>query len=514
MRADARFPALPLRPALAALLLGSGLLAGAQGAPLTVQQALGRVEVQDSSGTWRAVSGSTPVRLGLRTASGTPGGRAWLASTAGGRSGTLLVGPGSQLRVSQGEADLRGGQFLLGGPVGVHVLGNHLVLERGAQARVDLADGTRRVALLGGSARLALGSRVVRLGAGQQVALKTGQVTPFAETDPWYAAAFTGPGSATVQATRGPVYVASGGTRKIAGVGEVLQTGERLTTGGGAWAEVGFSGGGYLRLQAQSELTVRGNERTARGPETTLQLTRGSAWNVVSSTQAAPASPAIGSTAARGSVFQVEAGRLVRVFGGQTGTAGAVLAGTPGPSNPALDAERAQPLTLVVDPVTLPLRDLTLSAVSLPAARVTAQMGRRSFPLTSLGGGRFRLDTAPGLTEGPHTVVVRAEWRGQVRTRTLRVTLDRTPPVLSDLGAEQAGSLLTVSGTVRDEEAGTDRASVGVTVDLGGESFSRTVALTGGSGTFQFPLPAPAPGTPVRLTVRDAAGNEAHAVLP
>ncbi|EYB68288.1 hypothetical protein DEIPH_ctg025orf0150 [Deinococcus phoenicis] len=509
----------PLRLALAALLTTGlpigGAPAQAQAVPLTVQQVLGRAEVLLEGGAWRAVSDRSPVRLGLRTGAG----RAWLASTAGGRSGTLLVGPTSRLRVFQGEADLQGGQFLLGGPVGVHVLGNHLVLERGAQARVDLggASGPGRVAVLGGNARLALGARVIRLAAGQQAALKTGQVTPFTETDPWYAAQFTGLGKATVQATRGPVYVASGGTRQIAGVGEVLQAGERLLTGSGAWAEVGFTGGGYLRLQAQSELGVRGSERTARGQEVTLQLTRGSAWNVVSGTSGgtaqAAASASILSTAARGSVFQVEAGRLVRVFGSGAQAGGPAALGH---LNQPLDAERTQPLTLQVDPAPHPLRDLTLSATSLPGARVTAQVGTRTFPLTPVGGtGHFQLlPSAPPLSEGTHTVVVRAEWRGQVRTRTLRVTLDRTPPTLSDLRAENEGSLLLVSGTVRDAGPAGGRGRLSLTVQLGGESFTRTVTLTGGEGTFRLPLPAPAPGTPTRLSVRDEAGNEAHAVLP
>ncbi|GAA5532769.1 FecR domain-containing protein [Deinococcus aluminii] len=499
----------PLRPVLAALLVTGGTPASAQAAPLKVQQVLGRAEVLLDGGAWRPVSGSTPVRLGLRTGTG----RAQLVGGGGDRAGTILVGPTSRLRVFRGEADLQGGQFLLSGPVAVHVLGNHLVLERAAQARVDLggAGAESRVAVLDGNARLALGKRTLHLGAGQQADLRTGQVTPFTGGDAWYAAQFTGVGSASVQATRGPVYLTSGGDRQIAEVGAILQPGERLNTGSGAWAEVGFAGGGYLRLQAQSELGVRSRERTARGQELTLQLTRGSAWNVVSDGQAAVSAP-IQSTAARGSVYQVGPGGLVQVFAG-TGTAGGTGIAALGRFNQPLDAERAQPLTLQVDPVPPFLRDLTLSATSLPEARVTARVGLRTFPLTPVNGapGHFQLNApAAPLTEGPHTVQVRAEWRGQVRTRTLRVLIDRTPPILSDLRVGGAGSVLLVGGTVRD--AATERVTL--TAQLGAERFSRTVTLGADTGTFQLTLPAPAPGTPLRLTARDEAGNEVHADLP
>lgn len=504
------------RPVLAALLAAPLLLgaASAQAVPLNIQQVLGRAEVLEGN-LWRAAPAGFPVRLGLRTGAG----RVWLTSTGGGRAGTLLVGPESRLRAYRDEADLKGGRFLLRGPVAAHVLGSHLVLEGASQARVDLGTNgaPRRVALLTGSGRLALGGRVVRLSAGRQVALSTGVTSTFTEADPWYAAQFTGVGRVTVQATRGPVYVGSGAGRQIARIGSDLQTSERLTTGNGAWAEVGFAGGGYLRLQAASELGVLGTERTAVGHEVTLQLMRGSALNVVQSGVRGPRALLVDS-AVRGSLFRVGASRMVQTFGGPgvTASAGPGPAVSAVPLRPAAPTTSAgTPLTLQLDPVPGALRDLTLGVTSLPGAQVNARVGTRSFPLTPLSGepGRFRLArAATPLTEGPHTVLVRAEWRGQVRTRLLRVTLDRTPPVLANLRAERAGRVLLLSGTLR--EAGVAAGRVDLTVGLGGESFSRTVTLAGGSGTFRLTLPAPAPGTPARLTARDEAGNEIHAVLP
>ncbi|WP_019585298.1 hypothetical protein [Deinococcus apachensis] len=501
MRATPWPPPARTRLVLAALLLGT---ASAQSAPLVAQQVLGRAEVLEDI-AWRAISGPTPVRQGLRTGAG----RVWLASSGGGRSGTVLVGPESRLRAYRDEADLQGGQFLLRGPVGAHVLGNHLVLEGGAQARVDLGtNGTpRRVALLAGNGRLAVAGRVVSLNAGRQVALGSGVVSAFAETDPWYAAQFTGVGRVTVQATRGPVYVGGDAGRQIARIGTALGTGNRLITGDNAWAEVGYAGGGYLRLQEGGELDVLGTERTVLGHEVTLGLTRGSVLNVVQG--GGPGTP-LANSAVRGSLFRVGAARLAQTFGDPGVIASAGPARTTTPSRPPVPATPAgSSLTLQLDPVPGALRDLTLGVSSLPGARVVAQVGTRSFPLTPVGGkpGRFRLDRA-ALAEGPHTVQVRAEWRGQLRTRLLKVTIDRTPPTLGNLRAERAGRVLLLSGSVREAGAG----RVDLTANLGGESFRQSVTLAGGTGTFRLTLPAPAPGTPVRVTVRDEAGNEAHAV--
>lgn len=143
------------------------------------------------------------------------------------------------------EANLQEGNFLLDGPVAVHVRGLHAVMDRPGRARVDLRGNiTRRVAVIAGSVRVALPGRVVTVNAGQGLDLASGAVTPFREDDPWYAAQFTGTGDATVQATRGTVRVVRGAESRSADRGETLDPGERLATGEGSWAEVGFTGAG------------------------------------------------------------------------------------------------------------------------------------------------------------------------------------------------------------------------------------------------------------------------------
>ena len=115
----------------------------------------------------------------------------------------------------------------------------------------------------------------------------------------------------------------------------------------GAWAEVGFLGGGYLRLQENSELTA------TAGPEsgtTSLGLLRGQAWNVVRS---GAGQPALVGSGLRGSAFAVEVAGLRKTFGVFAAPTGS--GATPLP-NPALDAQALAPLVLRLDPVSSPTR--------------------------------------------------------------------------------------------------------------------------------------------------------------
>nr|WP_246580329.1 FecR family protein [Deinococcus aestuarii] len=378
-------------------------------------------------------------------------------------------------------------------------------MDRPGRARVDLRGNiTRRVAVTAGSARVALSRRTVTVNAGQQLDLASGAVTPFREDDPWYAAQFTGTGDATVQATRGTVRVVRGAENRPAGRGETLDPGERLATGEGSWAEVGFTAsGGYLRLQSHSELSAIGAEGTGPGREVTLQLTRGSAWNVVPGAPSDPGRPQLRtpvvSTAARGTEFRVDAGGRVRVLEGDAAPSGGTAPGGTGGITPA-----SRLLTLQVDPPTGPLRDLTLTARSLPDARVTATVAGRRVGLTRQGD-RFRLGgLTPPLPEGTYTVRVSAERAGEAATRWQTVVIDRTAPALGGVRAVRSGNVLTLTGTARDAGAG----RLTLTARVGGSTFTRQV-----SGDFRLLLPAPAPGTPLRVSVRDEAGNESHADL-
>lgn len=497
--------------------------ASSQAAFLTVRDAAGRVEIQEAGNVWRSQAGISAVALGLRTGTG----RAVLQSG----TGQVVVGSASRLRTYLEEADLLEGQFLLRGPVTVHVQGNHLFLDGTGQVRVDLAPGgsTLRVAVISGSSRLAMGTRITTVRAGQQIALKTGQISEFRETDPWYAAQFKGAGTATIEATRGAVKMFRNGAAPVnAAVGDDLAAGERLTTDTGAWAEVGFTGGGYLRLTELSELSVIAIDKTAQGREVTLQLLRGSAWNVVQKGQGGyKITTPVVSTAVRGTVFRVDASGLVKVFEGkvalpsdedatvlqgqQRQQGGQIQPLTPDALdafNLARDAERARPLVFKLDPTPASLKDLALSARSLPDATVTATIAGHIINLSAVEGaeGLFRLERLQDtLPEGDYTVQVKATRFGQTVTQTRQIRLDRTAPVLSNLRTSVKGRILTLTGQVAD--AGT--AQPLLTVTVGSLSYSWRV-----QGKFSVLLPAPASAVSVRVGVQDGAGNESYAVLP
>ncbi|MFK7601808.1 FecR domain-containing protein [Deinococcus sp. SM5_A1] len=508
----------PLSPAPAQAVPGQA----ASVPPPVLQAAQGRVEIQGPDGTWRVQTAPTEITTRLRVGTG----RAVLQE---GRLGQLIVGSASELRRYLGEADLLSGQFFLRGPVAVHVAGNHVVMDGAGQLRADLSANEKRVAVIAGRLRIALKGRSIEVRAGQQIALGSGRVSAFREADPWYAAQFTGLGAAGVEATRGPVTLLQRGFPRVAVIGDDLQPGAALNTGAAAWAEIGFTGGGYLRLNEQSALSVVSIERTSAGREVLLKLDRGTAWNVVEKGQGGYRidTPMV-STAVRGTVFRVDANGLVKVFDGQVAlpgqTAGAVSQDqqlNPGGQlaplqldavdrfNIAQDAARAQALTLSLDLPGRSLQELALSARSLPDARVTLTVAGQTVPLSGKNG-LFRLERLKdSLPEGQYTVTVRAQRYGQMLTQKQTITVDRTPPRLSGLVVTRVGRILTLSGVVTD--AGDPRVGLGVTV--GSQTYSRTVETQDG-GSFVWSLPLPTPDASASLTLRDGAGNQSHARLP
>ncbi|GGR52093.1 hypothetical protein GCM10008959_11810 [Deinococcus seoulensis] len=532
---------LRVAPLTALLLLGSAAFtavplgqAGAQAAPTKatpttprLTQAQGSVELLGTSGTW-APGGTPGTELSTSLRTGT--GRAELTSGAG----QVVVGSASRLRRYLDEADLLDGRFFLRGPVAVHVQGVHVVMEGAGQMRVDLnGRATRRVAVLQGQARLSLNGKLVTVRAAQQVDLGSGKVTAFREQDPWYASQYRGLGNANIEATRGQVRVDRAGQSRVAVIGDALDPGVTLNTAAGAWAEVGFTGGGYLRLNEQSELSVLAVERTERGREVLLKLSRGTAWNVVQKGQGGYRldTPVV-STAVRGTVFRVDASGVVKVFEGQVALPGegdqAVSAGqqraeaggvgTLQPDaldrfNQSLDAERARPLTLDVPRGPLQLQDLTLLARSLPDASVQASVAGRT---VTLGGadGVFRLERLEDtLPEGTYAVAVTATRFGQTLTRQVPLLIDRTAPVVT-VQARREGRVLTLTGRVQDASLTTSGAAsrqrVKLSVTLGGVTYTRSVS---GTPDFQWTLPLLTPG-PVTLSATDEAGNERHVEIP
>lgn len=535
---------LRVAPLTALLLLGGAALVplgrasaqtgGTQTAGTTtprLAQAQGSVEFLGASGTWAPGSApGTELSTSLRTGTG----RAELKSGAG----QIVVGSASRLRRYLDEADLLDGRFFLRGPVAVHVQGTHVVMEGAGQMRVDLSGrATRRVAVLQGQARLSLNGKLVTVRAAQQVDLDSGKVTAFREQDPWYASQYRGLGDANIEATRGQVRVDRAGQSRVAVIGDALDPGVTLNTAAGAWAEVGFTGGGYLRLNEQSELSVMAVERTERGREVLLKLSRGTAWNVVQKGQGGYRldTPVV-STAVRGTVFRVDASGVVKVFEGQVAlpgegdqpvSAGQQRAEAGGVGtlqldaldrfNQSLDAERARPLTLDLPAGKLQVQDLTLLARSLPDASVQASVAGRT---VTLGGtdGVFRLERLEDtLPEGTYAVTVTATRFGQTLTRQVPLVIDRTAPAVTVQGRRE-GRVLTLTGRVQDasltttdgSRAARNRVTLRVTVN--GVAYTRTV--TAGRPDFQWTLPLATPGSPVTLNATDEAGNERHVEIP
>lgn len=502
----------------------------AQGAT-SMQQVVGRVESQNSAAVWHAVTAPVPLEAGLRTGTG----RVVLGNAAGGR---ITVGSASTLRLNSQETDFQQGSFLLDGPVTAFALGSHLSAERPSRVRVDLSpDGsTRRLAVVRGAVRISSGSRTFQVQEGQQISLTTWKIAPFRETDPWYTSQFTGVGSATLEALRGTVQVRTGDAAAHAvGIGTDLNPGDTLVTGAASWAEVGFSGGGYLRLTEQSELRVLAVEKTTRGREVTLQLLKGSAWNVVEKGQGGyKISTPVVSTAVRGTRYRVDANGMVKVVEGEvalpSGGDSVVEAGQQKAAGEAatplvqddldrlnmqLDAQHDLPMTLTVEVKARQQQALHLSAVTLPDTLVRATAtaaGGQPISLQVTGDtslGQFIISEPAGqpLPEGRYQVLVQAVRFRQRLVWTGVVRLNRTPPTLGQVQRQIHGRVVIISGQA------SDNSGQALSLRLEGGSGHLTRSVHGGAFRLLLPLSALSRG-PLTLVLQDGAGNESHVSLP
>lgn len=500
-----------------------------QDGTLTVQGVQGRVEVQLDNLSWRPLSSAAGrVERGLRTGTG----RAVLVNSVGGRS---VVGSASRLRHYNNEPDFQEGQFLMEGPAAGFARGSHLVMPGKGKVRVDLTpDGTtQRVAVIEGQVRISNGTRLFTLTAGRQLTLNSFAETAFSEDDPWYASVFTGAGDATVEALRGTVRWTSGeGGGQTARVGQALAEAQSLLTSGSSWAEVGFTGGGYLRLTENSELKVLAVEKTTRGREVTLQLVRGSAWNVVEKGQGGyKISTPVVSTAVRGTKFRVDASGLVKVMEGAVALPSegqqTVVAGQQKPPkqavealqkdaldlfNEALDAERARALQLDWTSFSRHQRLAGFTLAGSPDAVVTATLrGDRgaAWPVaveSDMAAGTYRLAGSPELPDGRYTLRVTTSRFGQQQRWTRVIWLDQTPPALLDVHRQRTGRIARLSGRVQDANGRP------LTLRITGASaeVTRTVEA---NRPFELILPPALSQGPLKLHLTDAAGNGANAVI-
>jgi FecR protein len=497
----------------------AGALASTPASALSLSLVGGSVEVLGRA--WEPVQSGQTVTTSLRTGTG----RAVLVGAAVGK---LTVGSSSALRVYQGQPDVQSGRFYTSGDTQFYAFGTHLAMQ--GQLRVDIDKAVQRAAVIAGTLRIsrAQGGRAITIRAGEQYNFATGAVTAFKESDPWYLSQFVGEGEAALQASRGSVQMGPDPEHlSNAALGQTLATGSRIKTGKDAWAEVGFSGGGYLRLQAESQLKMLGVEKTDKGREVLLQLESGSAWNVVQKGQGGYqlSTPTV-TTAVRGTVFRVDADGLVKVFDGkvalpsqgdavvgqneQRATAGG-LGGLKKDAldtfNIALDAERAKPTVLEV-PRVGQVSELNLTVKSNPGAKVSVsvsgQVGAKQTFALSGQNGTFTLQKA--LPEGRYRLTVRAARPERSAEQTQALIIDTTPPTLTVSEVKATGAVLTITGSVSDNFSPTSL----LRAELGGQTYTLHA-----SGAFNWTLPLiTSPPGSLKLSAGDDAGNKADARLP
>ena len=518
---------------VSSLALGTVQLGTVQAAPAAPAPPLnlsligGSVEVQGQ--VWGQAQKGQPVRTALRTGTGR-------AVLSGPGNGKLMLGSSSLMRVYNNQPDVQSGRFYVSGAAQFYAFGTHLAAL--GKVRVDASGPVQRVAVIAGTLRLSPGGRAFTLKTGQQYDFRAGKITPFRERDPWYLSQFIGEGDAVLQASRGSVLTGPTPAQFLsAEIGQLLASGARLKTGKNAWAEVGFSGGGYLRLQADSQLRVLGVEKTSAGREVLLQLEAGSAWNVVQKGVGGYqlSTPTV-TTAVRGTVFRVDASGLVKVFGGAVslpsqgdavigqgaqretaGKLGGLKTDALDTFNIALDAERARKTLLEVPQLTQ-VGSLNLSVTSNPSSRVSVSLGGREYPLTGQpiagqpgSGGNWVFTLQETLPEGRYTMVVRAARPEKTVELTQQLTIDRTPPLLKVTKLSVEGAALTITGTVSDNFT----ALPLLRAELGGQVYTLHA-----SGPFSWTLPLGTsggdPSTPeeLKISATDEAGNRNDALLP
>ncbi|WP_407539586.1 FecR family protein [Deinococcus radiomollis] len=481
---------------------------------LTLTLVGGSVEVLGN--VWKVAQKTQAVTSALRVGTG----RAVLGGPGGAQ---LTLGSSSVMRVYNGQPDVQSGRFYSSGKAQLYAFGTHMAAQ--GQVRLDSSGATQRVAVISGTLRLSPGGRAITLKAGQQYGFRDGKVTAFRESDLWYLSRFVGEGDAVLQASRGSVLTGPDPSRfRSAEIGQIFASGARLKTGADAWAEVGFSGGGYLRLQADSQLKVLGVEKTSKGREVLLQLESGSAWNVVQKGQGGYqlSTPTV-TTAVRGTVFRVDASGVVKVFdgsvslpsqgdavvgkGGQreiAGNLGGLKTDALDTFNISLDVERARRTMLEVPQLTQ-VTDLRLTVTSNPDARVSVSIGGHDYAVSGQNGA-FALQES--LPEGRYGLVVRAARPEQTRELNQSLVIDRTPPTVSVSSVTVNGATFTITGTVSDTFA----ALPLLRAELGGQTYTLHA-----SGPFAWTLPL---GTPpadlktLKLSATDDAGNRTDAILP
>ncbi len=494
--------------------LSTGLLASSAFA-LQLSEIQGKVEIKLGSGWVTAKkglydgSGSLRTRLGQAT-----------LEQGGGR---FKLGTQSTLELRKGEPVLRSGQGYIEGPLSGFVGGAHFRLERGSRARIDLTGPLSKLAVLEGKINLYSPTlKNQHVSAGQSLNLVSREQSAFTEEPkPWYLEKLGAVGAVHLEAFKGSVELQDAeppnSPWNVMGSGDSIAGEGLVRTGNASWAELGFEGGGYLRLGAQARLRVLGLEKLAGGQrKVVLMLEQGSAWNVVEkgkgNYELRTATLVAG---VRGTVFRVDASGLLKVLEGQ------VAASTKDGEQPVPSGEQVQngqKGVLILDaidrfnlerdrlrgaalklegnlPAPTPQRDLKLEFVTNPDTEVSLALGGQTLKLTPDSSGTVRYQ--PTLTEGTGTLELNLSHYDQSKKVSLPYFIDRTAPRLTLESVQHQGEQGVLNLKAQDASK--------VTLLLTRADSSEKIAFSGTleSGEVRFGWFI----GPLELRLTDEAGN-------
>lgn len=270
-----------VRAVVLALLLAGAFLSSGGAYGYTVSELEGVVELRPSGGLWRPASLDEAVEVGGSLRSLTGG-----ATLSLGEAAFLRIDQKSELTRLEAGLEVSRGRFYAHSSELFVAIGGELYLM--GEGRIDLLeDGMRRVAVFEGEALFNRAGELVIVEPGEQLvfSLEDESVlkSTYFERDPWYRGlAALASGRGTVESFYGQVQLGEQGAWRDAALGDTFTPGMSARTAEGAWLELRFDDGNLIRLQAQSEITLKQLEDYSDGSRrTVLELHRGSVWAVV-----------------------------------------------------------------------------------------------------------------------------------------------------------------------------------------------------------------------------------------
>lgn len=275
-----------------------------------LENASGAVELS-TDGTWRpAFEGETlPLEARLRTLTN---GAAWLELDS--QSYIRLDADTTLLRRASGYVLEVGSIYASASNLVIYV--DIPTLRLDGEARFDVTDDVRRVAVFAGRVIASPQGRAVVLTPGQQfyrgVTMDTAEISAYLERDPWYLNIVPVASERAVVnafAGRSELLLPGQDTWQAASLQAPFEVGVSARTGADSWLEVTFDNGNVVRLQADSQATFTSFDDLEDGTRrTVIDLSRGSLWSVVEGEQQRFDIETIGLVAGvRGTTFRVDA---------------------------------------------------------------------------------------------------------------------------------------------------------------------------------------------------------------